>query len=283
MIFFLPYIISQYYIISISFLVQIKKKIMKFDGKVILITGASSGIGAGTAEFFAARGAILAITGRNVDNLNSVAKKCTELSESSHKPLTIIADGENEIDAKRTIDVTIKFYGKLDVLVNCAGILLRGSIETGTLADFDKVMNTNVRAILCLTQLAVPHLLKTKGNIVNVSSVTGIRAFPNVLAYNMSKAAIDQFTRCTALELAPKGIRVNSVNPGVIVTEVHKRGGMDDKDYEKFLEHSKSTHALGRSGNVEEVASAIAYLASDYASFITGVQLPIDGGRHLMT
>lgn len=106
--------------------------------------------------------------------------------------------------------------------------------------------------------------------------------FPGVVAYCISKAAIDQLTRSTALELAPKGVRVNAVNPGVIITEVHKRGGMSEEAYAKFLEHSKTTHAMGRPGTADEVAKAIAFLASDDASFITGVTLPVDGGRSVM-
>lgn len=123
-----------------------------------------------------------------------------------------------------------------------------GTIETTTLDQYDRIMNVNVRALFRLTQLAVPHLIQTKGNIVNLSSVCGIRSFPNVLAYNMSKMAVDQFTNCIALELADKGVRVNSVCPGVIKTELHKRGGMDEEAYERFLEHCKKTHALGRAG-----------------------------------
>merc|ERR1712088_199768 len=140
----------------------------------------------------------------------------------------------------------------------------------------------NVRSLYHPTMLATPHLIKTKGNIVNVSSVNGMRSFPGVLAYNLSKAAVDQFTRCVALELAPKQVRVNCVNPGVIVTELQKRGGLDDEKYAKFLEHSKTTHALGRVGQPEEVAKAICFLASDDATFSTGVCLPVDGGRHAM-
>ncbi|CAB4056411.1 unnamed protein product [Lepeophtheirus salmonis] len=137
-------------------------------------------------------------------------------------------------------------------------------------------------AVYQLSMLAVPHLTKTKGNIVNVSSVNGIRSFTGVLAYNMSKAALDQFTQCVALELAPKGIRVNSVNPGVILTDIHKRSGLTPEEYKQFLEKSKATHALGRTGSAEEVAQAIAFLASSNSSFCTGVLLPVDGGRHAM-
>lgn len=112
--------------------------------------------------------------------------------------------------------------------------------------------------------------------------MNGIRSFPGVLAYNISKAGLDQFTRCTALELASKGVRVNSVNPGVVVTNIHKSGGLSEEQYQNFLEHSKQTHALGRVGDVSEVANAIIYLASDLSGFITGASLPVDGGRHAM-
>jgi NAD(P)-dependent dehydrogenase (short-subunit alcohol dehydrogenase family) len=110
------------------------------------------------------------------------------------------------------------------------------------------MMNVNLRSVFSLMQLATPHLIQTKGNIVNISSVTGLRSFPGVLAYCVSKAAVDQLTRCAALELASKGVRVNAVNPGVVVTDIHKRGGMNEENYEKFLEHSKTTHPLGRVG-----------------------------------
>lgn len=143
-------------------------------------------------------------------------------------------------------------------------------------------MDSNVRSLYHLTMVAVPHLVQNQGSIVNVSSVNGVRSFAGVLAYNISKSAVDQFTRCVALELAPKQVRVNSVNPGVVITELQKRGGMDEAAYVKFLERSKETHALGRPGNADEVAKAIAFLASDDASFITGVQLPVDGGRHAL-
>ena len=191
-------------------------------------------------------------------------------------------DITNEEDTKNLMSQTIAKYGKLDVLINNAGILESGTIETTNLEQYDRVMNTNIRSIYHLTMLATPHLIKTEGNIVNVSSVNGIRSFPGVLAYNISKSAVDQFTRCVALELAAKKVRCNSVNPGVTVTSLHKRSGMNDEAYAKFLEHSKTTHALGRPGQVDELAEAIAFLASDAASFITGASLPVDGGRHAM-
>lgn len=255
---------------------------MNFDGKVVLITGASSGIGEGTAKYLAKLGASLALTGRNVDNLNKVGAACEAADPNGKKPLLLVADVTKVEDNKRVIEDVIAKYGRLDVLVNNAGIIGNGSIEDTSLEQYDEIMNTNVRAVYHLTMLAVPHLVQSKGNIVNLSSVAGSRSFPGILAYGMSKAAIDQFTRCTALELAPKQVRVNAVNPGVIVTDIHKRGGMSEEAYAAFLEKCKQTHALGRPGTPEEVAATIAFLASDAASFITGVTINVDGGRHAM-
>ena len=188
----------------------------------------------------------------------------------------------SETDTATLVQKTIEAFGQLDILVNNAGVLEMGTIENTSLEQYDRVMSVNVRSLYQLTMLATPELIKTKGNIVNISSVNGIRSFPGVLAYNVSKAAVDQLTRCVALELAPKQVRVNSVNPGVTVTELQKRGGLSDEKYEAFLEHSKTTHALGRPGEASEVAQAIAFLASNEASFTTGVSLAVDGGRHAM-
>uniref|UniRef100_A0A8C3AGW6 Zgc:101858 n=1 Tax=Cyclopterus lumpus TaxID=8103 RepID=A0A8C3AGW6_CYCLU len=246
-------------------------KVSSLKGKVALITGASSGIGAGTSVLFAKLGALLALNGRDVDNLKQVAKRCTD--SGAAEPLLVPGDLTDEDTVRKTVEQTVAHFGRLDVLINNAGILAMGSIETTDLAQYDRIMNINVRTVYHLTQLCVPHLIKTKGSIVN---------FPGVLAYCMSKSAIDHFTRCTALELAPKQVRVNSVRPGVIVTEVHKRAGLDEAQYAQFLADCKQTHALGRPGEVDEVAQSIAFLASDAASFITGVNLPIDGGRHAM-
>ena len=250
----------------------------KFTGKVALITGASSGIGAAAAKLFSKLGATLALSGRNIENLKAVASEC----EGETEPILIKADLKTEADTKLLIEKAVSELGQIDILVNNAGVLELGSIENTTLDQYDRVMNVNLRAVYHLTMLAVPHLVKTKGNIVNVSSVNGLRSFPGVLAYNISKAGLDQFTRCVALELAPKGVRVNAVNPGVIVTELQKRGGLSDEAYANFLERSKQTHALGRPGEVDEVAEAIAFLASSEASFTTGCSLPVDGGRHAM-
>ena len=142
-------------------------------------------------------------------------------------------------------------------------------------------MDINLDAVFHLMQLTRPHLEASRGSIVNVSSVTGVRAFPGVLAYCVSKAALDQLTRCAALELAPSGVRVNAVCPGVVVSNLHRRGGMDEEAYAKFLEHSKGTHPLGRPGQPDEVAESVLFLASGESGWVTGVTLSVDGGRHL--
>jgi NAD(P)-dependent dehydrogenase (short-subunit alcohol dehydrogenase family) len=164
---------------------------------------------------------------------------------------------------------------------NAAGIIGFGSIETESLEQWDEMMKVNLHAPFILLRQALPQLIDRRGAVVNVSSVTGLRAFPNMLSYCVSKAALDQLTRCTALELAPKGIRVNAVNPGVVVSGLHRSAGMDTEAYRKFIEHSQSTHPLGRVGQASEVADLILFLVSPRSGWITGMTCSIDGGRHL--
>jgi len=243
--------------------------------RVVLVTGAGSGIGRATAVRFAADGASVALVGRR-------AARLRETAVSLRTPaLEIPADVAIEAEAKRAISETVAHFGRLDVLVNAAGILESGALENTTLDAWDRTMNVNLRGVFHLMQLAIPHLAATRGSVVNISSVTGLRSFPGVLAYSVSKAAIDQLTRCTALELAPKGVRVNAVNPGVVVTEAHRAGGMAPENYSRFLEHSKTTHPLGRVAHPEEIAELVAFLASESASWITGATYAIDGGRSL--
>lgn len=244
--------------------------------KVALVTGASSGIGRATAVRLAKDGAQVVAVGRNERNLNELRE---EISAVGGAVKMAFADIREIKQVEKLVTDTTENFGKIDVLINAAGIISNGTIESTTLEDWDKMFDINLRAVFFLMQKCIPHLEKTRGNIVNVSSVTGLRAFPGVLAYCVSKAAVDQLTRCSALELAPKGIRVNAVNPGVVVTNLHKKGGMEDEKYRAFLEHSKTTHPLGRVGTPEEVAELIYFLASENASWITGATYEIDGGR----
>jgi NAD(P)-dependent dehydrogenase (short-subunit alcohol dehydrogenase family) len=249
-----------------------------FAGKVVLITGATSGIGRATALRFAESGAGVAAVGRNEEAL---AKVSTEIQSAGGTALSVQADLSLEDAPALVVSKTIEHFKGIDVLVNAAGHISAGTIETTTLDAWDKMLDINLRSIFRLMQAAIPALLERRGNIVNVSSVTGLRSFPGVLAYCVSKAGLDQLTRCAALELAAKGVRVNAVNPGVVVTEIHKRGGMADEQYAAFLEHSKTTHPLGRVGDAREIAELIFFLASDRASWVTGATYSIDGGRAL--
>jgi NAD(P)-dependent dehydrogenase (short-subunit alcohol dehydrogenase family) len=246
--------------------------------RAIMITGVTSGIGRAVARRFADSTATIIGFGRDRSALEEVEQ---EIREAGGAPILIALDVTQEADLRHAVDTAIGESGRLDVLVNAAGHISTGTIETTQLSAWDAMMNINLRSVFQLMQFVAPHLIKTQGNIVNISSVTGLRSFPGVLAYCVSKAGLDQLTRCSALDLAPHGVRVNAVNPGVVITEIHKRGGMSEAEYDSFLEHSKTTHPLGRVGRAAEIAELVFFLASEKASWITGATYQIDGGRAL--
>lgn len=239
--------------------------------KRALVTGATSGIGRAVALRFLSEGARVAAVGRNEEAL-------AELAASGAHPirfdLRLVRELHDLVEEAR------RALGGIDILVNAAGILEPAGLEETDPERLERVLTLNVGALVELTRLCVPLLAESRGNVVNISSVAGPRAFPGVFAYCVSKAAVDHATRCAALELAPRGVRVNAVNPGVVRTEIHLRGGMDPESYREFLERSRRTHPLGRIGTPEEVADLVAFLASDRAGWITGATVPIDGGRH---
>jgi NAD(P)-dependent dehydrogenase (short-subunit alcohol dehydrogenase family) len=244
--------------------------------KTLLVTGATSGIGKACALRFAEAGACIAAVGRNEMALGELEKEIRALGAEC---LSIRADLSQEDGIEVAVISAVEHFGGVDVLVNAAGHISSGTIENTSLQGWDAMLDINLRAAFILMQKALPTLIARRGNIVNVSSVTGLRAFPGVLAYCVSKAGLDQLTRCAALELAARGVRVNAVNPGVVVTEIHKRGGMTEEQYDVFLEHSRETHPLGRVGQAREIAELIFFLASERASWITGATYSIDGGR----
>ncbi len=249
-----------------------------FAGRVAIVTGASSGIGRATAAALGAAGASVAIAARRPERLEALAG---EIEAAGGAALPLAGDVTDPGFRSRLVGETVDRFGGLDHLVNSAGVIAFGTIEDTTLEGWRGMFALNVEAVFGLMSLAVPHLLKRSGSVVNVSSVNGMRSFPGVLAYNSSKSALDQLTRCSALELAAKGVRVNSVNPGVTRTELHTAGGLDAERYAAFLERSKTTHPIGRVGTPEEVAGVALFLLSDAAAFLTGVTIPVDGGRHL--
>ncbi len=246
----------------------------EFEGKTVVVTGASSGIGRATALMAADRGANVVMAARRAGEMEKAASGIP-----AERRLVMAADVTSEKDRASIVEAARKRFGGIDVLVNAAGIIASGTVENTTMQEWDGMFDINIRSLFRLTQLALPSLIERGGNIVNVSSVTGTRAFPGVLAYCVSKAGVDQFTRCAALELAPKGVRVNAVNPGVVVTNLHKAGGFSEEKYASFLEHSKTTHPIGRVGSPEEVAELILFLASGKSGWTTGTTVNIDGGR----
>lgn len=243
---------------------------MSFTGKVVLTTGASSGIGADAARHLAKLGALVSIVGRNEQRLKAVADDI--IKAGSPKPLPIVADITK--DGERIISETVEHFGKLDVLVNNAGIFLCDTLPKFNVTDYDRLMDTNLRSLIVLSHLAVQHLEKTKGNIINVSSDAGINAYDIFLSYSISKAGINHFTKCAAIGLASKGIRVNAINPGDIKTPIFASVGIEES--ETFFEKMKKQYLVGRVGETSDTSAAIEYLASQ--SFINGILLPVDGG-----
>jgi NAD(P)-dependent dehydrogenase (short-subunit alcohol dehydrogenase family) len=251
---------------------------MSFTNKVAIVTGASSGIGRATALGFSKGSGSVVAVGRDRSALEATV---AELGHEGSGAIAVVADLTDAHAADAVVSAAITRFGGIDILVNAAGIIGFGNTDQTTDEQWESMMNTNLRAPFRLMRAAFPHLKARRGVVVNVSSVNGRRVFPGLSAYNTSKAALDQLTRCAAIDWAPHGVRVNAVNPGVTVTNLHRRAGLDEEKYAAFLARSKETHPLGRPGDAAEIASLILFLASDQAEWITGETVAIDGGRHL--
>jgi len=248
-----------------------------FENKVVLVTGSSSGIGEATALLFAKLGAKVVVNGRNPQTIANVSEKCQQISPKKLKPLQIVADVMKEEDNDRLIDETVAHFGQLDVLVNNAGV--GGGNDHETLEEFDKFMQTNLRSVYQLCWRAMPHLQKTKGSIVNNSSICSLKPYPHSVSYCVAKAGLDMLTRWLGANWGPKGIRVNGVNPGQIDTNIWQGDTkMDPKEMEIMWKAVEQKYPLRRRGYPEDIAKAIVFLASDDSSFITGVNIKIDGG-----
>jgi NAD(P)-dependent dehydrogenase (short-subunit alcohol dehydrogenase family) len=250
----------------------------RLKDRVALVTGASSGIGRACALALGAEGAHVVATGRRKDRLSEVVRS---IEASGGRAVAATGDVRDEAVCRAWVATAVEHFGGLDALVNAAGVIGPALGVLGTEpAEWDRMVDSNLRSVFLLTRVAAPELIKRKGSVVSISSVAGLRPYAGLLAYCVSKAGVDMFTQCAALDLAPHGVRVNAVNPGVVVTELHTVT-QAIPDYAGFLERSKGTHPIGRVGKPEEVASLVLYLLSDEAGWITGTCCSIDGGRAL--
>lgn len=241
----------------------------RFSGKTVIVTGAASGFGEATARSFHAEGANVVLLDADEDNLNKVAEQF-----SKERSLAIACDIADSAAVNRAIKDAAEQFGQIDVLVNNAGIARPGQPEDISDETWASVINIDLNGTFYCARAAIPHLKKTKGNIINVASISGMGGDWNFPAYNAAKGGVVNLTRSLALDLGKHGIRVNSVNPGLSRTAMGKGLVEDEAKAKKFIERT----ALGRLGEPEDIASVIVFLASDAAGYVTGATIPVDGG-----
>lgn len=240
--------------------------IMDFSNKVVILTGASSGIGAASAILFAKHGAKLSLVGRNEIRLKSVASKCYEASGSV--PLVIQIDLTHQGSCEKVINKTVAEFEKIDVLVNCAAKFLTGTLFDDSIDAFDEMININLRVPYLLTRLAVPYLVKTKGNIINFNEkYTRIKA--GYLPYSVSKAGLERFSKSSAIELASEGVRVNSIQPGTLKKNRSANLNVSLEDRNKNAYNTSNLEP-------EEVAKMVLFVASGVCPNINGANLTIN-------
>nr|XP_039263670.1 uncharacterized oxidoreductase SERP2049-like isoform X1 [Styela clava] len=246
----------------------------RFCSKVVIVTGASSGIGAATAIAFAKEGARLAICGRNIERLGETSNIC---KEHGAEVLEIAEDLSEFSNIENIINKTIEKYSAIDVLINNAGRTLRGPIAELEVKDFESLYRTNLRAPVFLCKYALPHLKETKGCVVNVSSVSGMKIWPrqNNVHYGMLKCALDHFAKGFSAECAPFGVRVSNINPGFVDTGILERQNIPKEVVDKCVADFEKTHILGIM-KPDTIADGILFLCS--SPHITGITLPIDSG-----
>ncbi|MEE4666597.1 SDR family oxidoreductase [Pseudomonas alliivorans] len=241
----------------------------RFTQKVVVVTGAGSGIGEATAKRFAREGASVVLVGRNEEKLKKVH---TQLEGEGH--LVRAADVADLSDVEALFKEVASHFGRLDVLVNNAGIVKSGKVTELEVQDWKELMSVDLDGVFYCTRSAMPALIVSKGNIVNVSSVSGMGGDWGMSFYNAAKGAITNFTRALALDHGADGVRVNAVCPSLTRSELTD----DMMDNAALMAKFKERIALGRPAEPEDIGDVIAFLASDDARFVTGVNLPVDGG-----
>jgi len=251
----------------------------RFNEQTVIVTGGATGIGFATARRFAAEGANVVIAGRNEANGDFAWK---ELQKLGGNPLFVRTDISDELSVQHLMKRTIEHTGRIDVMINNAAMFYESEFIEETTERWKAVFDTIVNGAYWCSKYAARSMIERNngGAIVNVSSINGSRALKSSSHYNAAKGALDQLTRCTALELSEHGIRVNGVAPGFIETELSIVGGVNELETDWFKQYyvEQRRIPLARAGQVDEVASVIVFLASQEASYIQGVIIPVDGG-----
>jgi len=245
---------------------------VRLDGKVALVTGGSSGIGKSIALLYAKEGADVVINSRKEEALKEVCK----LNES--KITYVVGDITQDEVVKKIAEYIKTKFGKLDILVNNAGWCPVQPLKEIKISDYDKAFNLDVRALVNVTIECLPLILKAKGNILNISTVGASHRGPNLSMYLGAKAAVENFTRCWALELVKDGVRVNCISPGAIETNIWNVTDLSEEEAKKHKESMEKVIPMGRFGTPEEVANVALFLVSNEASYVTGSIYAVDGG-----
>lgn len=240
----------------------------RFGDKVVVVTGAASGIGEGAARRFAAEGATLVLADKDAAGLAKVADSL------SSKVATRETDVSAMADCEALVALAIERFGRIDVLVNDAGVDHLGKLDEGDLSEFTKVIETDLYGVVQMSRVAIAHLRASRGCIVNISSVSGLGGDWNHSFYCAAKGAVTNFTRALAMDEARNGVRVNAVNPSLTYTALTE--GM--KDQPDLIAKFEERIPMGRGAQPDDIAGAVAFLASEDAHYITGVNLPVDGG-----
>ena len=244
----------------------------KLDGQVAVVTGGSSGIGKSIALLFAKEGADVVIISRKEEALKEVCKLNPE------KITYVVGDITQTENIKKLVEYVKNKFGKLDILVNNAGWCPVQPLKEIKIEDYDKAFNLDVRSLVNITIESLQLILKAKGNIINISTVGASHRGPNLSMYLGAKAAVENFTRCWALELAKDGVRVNAIAPGAIETNIWNVTDLSPEDAKKHKESMEKVIPCGRFGTPEEVANVALFLASKEASYVTGSIYNVDGG-----
>ncbi|XP_063630690.1 3-oxoacyl-[acyl-carrier-protein] reductase FabG-like [Cydia splendana] len=248
---------------------------MEFTGKVVIVTGASSGIGAVTAKMFAAHGATLTLVGRDEARLQAVAKACEEAK--GIKPLPVQLDLTTVNSCIIVAQKTVEYFGRIDILINCAGKIGLTSLFDANMVTFDDLFAINLRVPYELTQKCLPYLVKTKGHIVNVFSAP-IRARPGFVTGSMIAEALERFTKVSAVELAPEGVKMNAVRPGLTRTNILKNINIDEDEANDMYEALAGMVPSRQIIEPDEVAKMVLLAASDMFPNLNAANLVVDGG-----